>query len=237
MKTILLKLAGPLQSWGTESHFEKRHTDVHPSKSVVLGMIAAGLGYRRDNDEQIRLLNELHFAVREDQPGHILRDYHTTHSYKLDGTPNRTYVTERYYIEDAVFVAAVGHENDARVDQIAAAICNPYFQPYLGRRSLPVTADCFLGTFDGDVIGVLKSFPWQASKWYKKHNANLNSLRIYADDNLTGGVTDNWRRDKIVSFSDHGRKYELRGESVIRIQFPEIDGQPEEHDAFAALGD
>lgn len=39
--TILLKLAGPLQSWGTSSHFETRATDRYPSKSAVLGILAA----------------------------------------------------------------------------------------------------------------------------------------------------------------------------------------------------
>ena len=54
MKTILLKFAGPLQSWGTDSHFETRHTDFYPSKSGVIGLIAAGLGYGRDEDEKIQ---------------------------------------------------------------------------------------------------------------------------------------------------------------------------------------
>ena len=63
MKTILLKFAGPLQSWGTSSHFETRHTDFYPSKSAVIGLLAASLGYRRDEDEKIQKLNELDFAV------------------------------------------------------------------------------------------------------------------------------------------------------------------------------
>ena len=54
MKTILLKFAGPLQSWGTSSHFETRHTDFYPSKSAVIGLLAASLGYRRDEDEKIQ---------------------------------------------------------------------------------------------------------------------------------------------------------------------------------------
>lgn len=53
MKTILLKFAGPLQSWGTSSHFETRHTDFYPSKSSVIGLIASSLGYRRDDDEKL----------------------------------------------------------------------------------------------------------------------------------------------------------------------------------------
>ncbi|MFB0972276.1 MAG: CRISPR-associated protein Cas5, partial [Neofamilia sp.] len=63
MKTILLKFAGPLQSWGTDSHFETRKTDFYPSKSAIIGIIAASFGYERDDNEKIQELNELDFAV------------------------------------------------------------------------------------------------------------------------------------------------------------------------------
>ena len=63
MKTILLKFAGPLQSWGTDSNFETRYTDLHPSKSAVIGMIAASMGYRRHEDTKIQRLNEPFYYV------------------------------------------------------------------------------------------------------------------------------------------------------------------------------
>ena len=69
LKTLLLKFAGPLQSWGTDSKFETRYTDFYPSKSAVIGMIAASFGYRRHEDEKIKKLNDLDFAVRVDQRG------------------------------------------------------------------------------------------------------------------------------------------------------------------------
>ena len=68
MKTILLKFAGPMQSWGTDSHFEIRHTDSYPSKSGVLGLVAAALGWRR-NDKRIEELHKMWLAVGVDQPG------------------------------------------------------------------------------------------------------------------------------------------------------------------------
>lgn len=69
MKTILLKLTGPMQSWGTSSRFETRMSDYYPSKSGVIGIIAASLGYNRDEDEKIQKLNDLDFAIRVDQEG------------------------------------------------------------------------------------------------------------------------------------------------------------------------
>ena len=103
MKTILLKFAGPMQSWGTNSNFETRHTDFYPSKSGIIGFMAAGLGYKRNEDEKIKKLNELSFGVRIDQPGNLLKDYHIAKKYKKDGSFDRTYVTNRYYLEDAVY--------------------------------------------------------------------------------------------------------------------------------------
>ena len=127
MKTILLKFSGPLQSWGTDSHFEIRHTDFYPSKSAVLGLIAASLGWRRE-DDRIETLNRFRFAVRVDQPGSMLKDYHTAHKpeIKRGGILDyKTYVTTRYYLQDAVFVAALGLEDAQNVEKIAAALRFP----------------------------------------------------------------------------------------------------------------
>ena len=57
MSTLLLRLAGPLQSWGTDSKFEVRRTENEPSKSGVIGLVAAALGIRRN--EEISELNSL----------------------------------------------------------------------------------------------------------------------------------------------------------------------------------
>ena len=57
MKTLTIKLTAPLQSYGNEATFERRTTSYYPTKSAVIGMIAAALGYRR-TDERILKLNE-----------------------------------------------------------------------------------------------------------------------------------------------------------------------------------
>lgn len=236
MKTILLKLAGPLQSWGTGSHFEKRHTDHYPSKSAVLGLVAASLGYRRDEDEKIQKLNELHFAVRIDQPGHILRDYHTAHKYKANGDLDRTYVTERYYLEDAVFAAAIGSEDDSWMTTIEDALRNPYFQPFLGRKSLPLTADFILGITNKDVIPSLLELEWQAASWYQKRNPAI--LEIYVDADAKDTRQTFYRKDRILSFSDHERKYEYRKEKRMTVKLEGAERDPDEqHDAFGAVGE
>jgi len=43
MPTLLLRLAGPMQSWGLSSRFTIRDTSLEPSKSGVLGLLCAAL--------------------------------------------------------------------------------------------------------------------------------------------------------------------------------------------------
>ena len=47
MATLLLRLQGPMQSWGTTSRFDERDTQLEPSKSGVLGLVCAALGRDR----------------------------------------------------------------------------------------------------------------------------------------------------------------------------------------------
>lgn len=235
LKTVLLKFSGPLQSWGTDSHFETRHTDTHPSKSGVIGMIAAGLGYKRDEDEKINRLNSLGFAVRIDQVGAILKDYHTARKYKENGDFERTYVTNRYYLQDAVFIVALSSNDEELINDIKSAISHPYYSLFLGRRALPPTADILLGIFEADAITTLKKYPWQASVWYQKKNSNR--LQIFADEALLCSDSLQIRNDKAVSFSQkRGRKFNLRKESRIFVDVAVSDGTIE-HDAFEAIGE
>ncbi|WP_143441692.1 CRISPR-associated protein Cas5, partial [Lactobacillus helveticus] len=47
MKTATIRLTAPLQSYGNQASFNQRTSDNYPSKSAVIGIIAAALGYRR----------------------------------------------------------------------------------------------------------------------------------------------------------------------------------------------
>ena len=41
---LALLLDGPMQSWGHASRFERRTTALHPTRSAIMGLIAAALG-------------------------------------------------------------------------------------------------------------------------------------------------------------------------------------------------
>ena len=101
MSTLLVRLAAPLQAWGLESKFDVRRSGREPTKSGVIGLVAAALGIRRNEDERLAELAAMRFGVRVDREGVMIRDFHTAR------TPVTAYVTQRYYLSDAVFVAGL----------------------------------------------------------------------------------------------------------------------------------
>lgn len=231
MKSLLLKFSGPLQSWGTDSHFETRHTDYYPSKSAVVGMIAAAFGYKRsaDCDEEITKLNDLDFAVRIDQQGNLLRDYHIAAKYKPNGDFEKNYVTNRYYLEDAIFLVAIGSDNEQLIYSINNALRSPYFQSSLGRRSLPPTADFILGVEDCGVIHALLTHEWLANKWSKKRfntsrqseapessNESCNEvfISLYADSDLVDKAAAELVKNDTSTYKIQGSVRRLRKDFV-----------------------
>ena len=247
MKTILLKLSGPLQSYGTFSYFQTRYTDYYPSKSAVLGLLAACLGYRRDEEEKLRELSTLKFAVRIDQQGGLLKDYHIAITDKEIVETPQTYVTNRYYLEDALFVVALSGI-DELIDTLIKAIKSPYFQPFMGRRSLPVPVDFFLGVSAEDFLDSLRNLPWQAAHWYKKKKRKQGigekiSLEVYADEEILKDEKisrSKLRRDIPISFSQKGRQFAFRQEACISIEVlsgieKSLGAEDIEHDVFSTL--
>lgn len=239
MKTILLKFSGPLQSWGTGSHFKTRHTDFYPSRSAIVGLIAACLGYRRDEDDKIEELNGLDFAVRVDQQGKITEDYQIVQGYTKKGTPH-TDETHRYYLADAIFIVAISHASDEFIKKIEQGLRNPYFQPFMGRRSCPVPADFVLGTESGSIVDALRTLEWQAAEWSMKSQSDLSqvSLEIYVDSHLTENNHYQLRQDRVVSFSQKERRFGFRYESrLITYAHNPFFKKNTEHDIFDFIGE
>lgn len=252
LKTILLKFSGPLQSWGTDSNFETRRTDFYPSKSAVIGVIAAGLGLKRD-DEKIQKLNDLDFAIRIDQYGNLLRDYHTAKKFDSKGKFERTYVTNRYYLEDYIFIVGISHRDNKFIEEIEKSLKNQYFQIYMGRRSNPIPMDFILDVSDNNLMELIRKYEWQAAQWYKrKYEGKKVTLEIFADEDLTDNKSNILRKDRVISFSQKDRKFGFRYESREKIVFEhkrteESDNSQKmsdhesseniEHDIMAELGD
>lgn len=203
MSVLLLRLAAPLQSWGDASRFSRRQTRPEPTKSGVLGLLAAAQGRRRT--DPLEDLAGLRFGVRVDQPGRLLRDFHTARS--LDGSRTMP-LSERYYLQDAVFLAGVAGDHDL-LAALDAAVRSPAFPLFLGRRSCPTTLPVTLGLWDADLEPALRAHPWLAADWYRKMVPDPCLLRLVIEtDDLTsaGEVV----RDQPVSFDPQRRSYGWR---------------------------
>lgn len=237
-QALVLRLAGPLQSWGDSSRFAHRGTRQEPTKSGILGLIAAAQGRRRV--DPIEDLVRLGYGVRVDQPGRLIRDFQTA---KRHDSGKALPLSYRYYLGDAVFVAAIAGDR-ALLEGVAEAIASPAFPLYLGRRSCPPSLPLVLGIRDGDPRSVLRDEPWHASAWHMHRTRSERvTLEIFRDA-LGPDEIGETVRDVPLSFSQERREYGWR--TVVREQGdrpnPEYrpgsrdpDDAPE-HDALAALG-
>lgn len=147
---LLFQLYGPMASWGDVAVGEVRPTFDHPSKSAILGMVAAALGIRRSEEEKHwALASQYRFAARLDVPGRLLRDYQNAWAPEK-GAPTRRDELERRdlnniqsyrdYRCDARATACLWTEAaEPRWDlwQMRQALEEPEFTLYLGRKACP----------------------------------------------------------------------------------------------------
>jgi CRISPR system Cascade subunit CasD len=166
MTVLLLRLAGPMQSWGTESRFSHRDTRAEPSKSGVVGLLCAALG--RPRSAPLDDLAGLTMGVRVDREGRLARDFHTAQEVlRADGSGRQETVTsDRFYLADADFLVGLAGERGL-LGRLDAALRRPVWPLYLGRKSfvpglpvpLPQPTEAIQG---GELEDVLRSFPWTA---------------------------------------------------------------------------
>lgn len=136
MATLLLRLQGPMQSWGSTSRFDERDTQLEPSKSGVLGLVCAALG--RDRYEPVDDLAALCMGVRVDREGVPMRDYQTATGVLIatgKSDLRRTVVSPRYYLSDAAFLVGLEGADEALLARIHAALRAPHWPLALGRKS------------------------------------------------------------------------------------------------------
>ncbi|WP_108989896.1 type I-E CRISPR-associated protein Cas5/CasD [Streptomyces coelicoflavus] len=254
---LILRLAAPLQSWGGPSRYNRRETRSQPTKSGVLGLLAAAEG--RTRGTSLTDLLGLHLGVRVDQPGTLLRDYHTSSDYRgvpllsaktnAKGQQTRTApakytgVTQRFYLQDAVFVAVLRGPK-ALLQSLDEAVRNPVFPLSLGRRSCPPTGPVSLGLCaDAGLKEALEGVPWQASAHRRRQAQGATvaleaTIEDPAGDQLTVDVPDTYDLKT-------GTRFDRRTVRHLWVTLPSGNdrpatesapaGQPD-HDPFALLG-
>ncbi len=126
MSALLMRLAGPMQSWGTRSRFGNRDTGLEPSRSGVVGLLCAALGLARDHPLDDFAPDRLRMAVRVDREGRLMRDFHTAQNVRR-ADPSKgvqdTVLSERFYLADADFL--VGSRRRHRVPGSAGCRTSP----------------------------------------------------------------------------------------------------------------
>ncbi|MBN9430531.1 MAG: type I-E CRISPR-associated protein Cas5/CasD [Burkholderiales bacterium] len=151
---LLIRLYGPLASWGDIAVGEIRHSAVHPSRSALLGLLGAALGIERgDESAQHALATGYRFGIKLEAVGLPLRDYHTvqvgvpprkasfrTRRQELAADKVDTLLSAREYRCDSLSLVAIEATATAPYDlaQVAQALRCPHFPLYLGRRSCPL---------------------------------------------------------------------------------------------------
>lgn len=235
--TLPLVLAGPLQAWGSSSRFARRGTENAPTKSGVVGLLAAALG--RERTDEVSDLAALRFGVRVDQPGVRVRDYQTAH-HMVTGTSMP--VSERFYLSDAVFMAVVEGE-PALIDRLHQAVRSPVHLPYLGRRACPPARPLDLGApVRGTLEELLREQPWQASRWYQRRRGRREGPEIELTtlvDAAPGDGGADSMRDLPLSFDPRHRRYGLRAIRAGSVMVPNLHTRapifPPDHDPVSVL--
>lgn len=164
-KVLALYLDAPMQSWGASSRYQIRDTGAFPTKSGVIGMIAAALGIDKEDSEEASRIQELaglRIGVRRLQtdrktPVHRLTDFHTVGggydtsrnspdrlfvTRKASGGPSGTVITRRTYLTDVKFLVFLEGNPDL-LAKCRQALRNPVWGVWFGRKACLPAAPLF----------------------------------------------------------------------------------------------
>lgn len=166
---LIIRLQGVMQAWGKHTYEDMRLTEIFPTRSGLIGLLGACLGISRDKHQQLQDLgHSFRYAVRIDQreirnrplSTRKIRDFHTVlDTRKVNGSVNENpVISHREYLCDAHFSVVLETLEGAVYPQaqIADALQKPFYTPYLGRRSCPITAPLYGGICEAeDLISAL----------------------------------------------------------------------------------
>ncbi|HEX7021254.1 MAG TPA: type I-E CRISPR-associated protein Cas5/CasD [Trueperaceae bacterium] len=178
MYTLLLRLEGPMQAWGTSSRFTQRDTGLEPSKSGVIGLLCAALGKSRDETEpgqehlpSLATMAALSVGVRIDRAGTVNVDFQTAGGGRMAGQKYGvahvhgglfgSVMSHRYYLQDASFLVGLAGPDYTLLKRLQDAIANPVWQLYLGRKGYVPSVPVFIpdGLLEADLRTALTTYP------------------------------------------------------------------------------
>lgn len=205
---LVLRLEGPLQTWGDVALDPRRPTLPFPSRSALAGLLANALGWRYGDADRITALQDaLCYAVREERTPVPVRDYQTADlddprkdpgwtSWGREDRGSGTQILLKEYLADGCFRVALGLAAGAPVslDALAAALDRPARPLFLGRKGCPPS---------GPVLErrrLVASNPFEALRGLPADGATSPRLRCWCDpenlDDRPAAVSEVWdRRD------------------------------------------
>ncbi|WP_043843470.1 type I-E CRISPR-associated protein Cas5/CasD [Amycolatopsis taiwanensis] len=235
--SLALCFDAPMQSWGVDSRFVIRDTAAEPTKSGVVGLLAAALGVQRHDDKKVADLANLRMGVRVDREGIVERDYHTTQNVPTtEGTGHRTVVSNRYYLADALFLVVLEGDR-ALLASLHAAVQRPHWPLSFGRKAFlparPLVASASserselltaVGLTERALDDVLRQHPWleirEDIRRHEKRKIKAGEptvdLRTLTDckDSESGAEP---RRDHPLSFAHRNRRFTTRSVLANRV--------------------
>ncbi len=248
MSVLMLRLAGPMQSWGTQSRFIVRDTGLEPSKSGVIGLLCAALGWQRDREQfpiagrEVtieQLSRSFRMGVRVDRPGTVTRDYHTAGGEcregsvlghgekgkpipygvaKADGSKPGTVVSQRYYLADADFLVALEGDN-AILTPFAEAVASPVWPVFLGRKCFVPGRPVYTGpSLEDELVHALETTPWPR----RTRESPPDQLRLVIETDF--GIGPEVRHDVPVSFAR--RTFAPRHVETRFVAVPAVEDDP-----------
>lgn len=211
MNVLVLRLQGPMQSWGVQSRFKDRDTGLEPSKSGVVGLLCAALGSPREDDATTARVATLRMGVRVDRTGMLRRDYHTAGKdgfYRASGKVEKedVIISTRHYLADAAFLVALESEDWEWLETLYAALESPRWQLFLGRKAFVPSEPVWLKRDslqrNQTVESALKHYPWLG----REDEERPPELRVVVEDR-DGNQT---RPDQPISFTSVNRQFAPR---------------------------
>jgi CRISPR system Cascade subunit CasD len=212
-KYLVINLEGPMQSWGLYSKFDLRSTETLPTKSGIIGLIAAAFGYSRNDTKAISKLTVLKMAAICTQEGQIEMDFQTVGAgYDKIPLPERLLyqlptaeggrknaVTKRFYLFDYQFKVILWGD-DELIKKCSDALTNPIYGGFLGRKSCLPSKPLVDGIFDTSikVINHLKQTLSSVAQKREKPIRNIDDCRLLCEVKSGGFLI----RDVPTNFQD-----------------------------------
>lgn len=204
IQTLILHFDAPLQSWGIESRYKRRHAGDAPSKSAICGMVCAAMGAPRESPRETQVIQAFRQArmtaiglypaqntTAQQNGGHLLADYHTVLDTRKasGGLLNHAVLTYRYYHQNKRFVVLLESEDIAFLETARQALINPVWGLWFGRKCCIPAAPV--------IRGPLISPPEARDLLHKTYEGA--SWEIFAEVDSFEAGSDTWN-DQPVAF-------------------------------------